>query len=270
MLPGKNFKDNGFYLADPIMPSFTPKSQGANNQMQPLGLQSAYKQHVNAQNNVQPNVAYNLQGMYMPTPSKQYVGVQNNIYIQQNRNQQNQSGLHLGYQSTNKNADYAQNINKNLQGTQGLQDYYKAPAIPLLSNTNQQTYLIQQKKVTRQMNQQIDEQHMFNTLMENANTRQRLIEMYQELMEQQQATFLAAQNNVQTAQLVDIKNSKKNHFQVPQVLNPPNPKIDNVVPFDQSVDSMLGTTYFHLHYQINKKIGEGGQGSVYSGKQRLY
>ena len=256
MLPGKNFKDNGFYLADPIMPSFTPKSQGANNQMQPLGLQSAYKQHVNAQNNVQPNVAYNLQGMYMPTPSKQYVGVQNNIYIQQNRNQQNQSGLHLGYQSTNKNADYAQNINKNLQGTQGLQDYYKAPAIPLLSNTNQQTYLIQQKKVTRQMNQQIDEQHMFNTLMQNENTRQRLNEMYQELLGQQNVT-MSAQNNDQTAQLANIQNSLRT-LQLRE--------FDNVVPFEKSLDSMGVRTNFHQHYLINRKIGEGGQGSVYSGK----
>ena len=170
----------------------------------------------------------------------------------------------------NHNRENNQNMGENLQHGEGFQNNRSTQANRFPNATNQQGYQNKQMNVAHQMNQQIDVQHMFNTLMQNENTRPRLIEMYQELMEQQQATFLAAQNNVQTAQLVDIKNSKKNHFQVPQVLNPPNPKIDNVVPFDQSVDSMLGTTYFHLHYQINKKIGEGGQGSVYSGKQRLY
>ena len=269
MLPSKNFKDDGFYLANPTVPSFTPKPQGANNKMQPSGLQNIYQQHMNAQYNGQPDLAYNVQGMYIPRSSKQYIGVQNNIYIQQNRNQQNQSGLHLGYQSTNKNANYTQNMSKNFQGTQGLQDYYKAQATPLLSNTNQQRYQNQQMNVAHQMKQPIDEQHMFNTLMQNVNTRKRLIEMYQELMEQHHNT-MPAQNNVQTAQLVDIQNSQKTQLQVQQVLNPPNPKTNNVVPFEQSVDSMEGTTYFHLFYQIKKKIGEGGQGSVYSGKQRLY
>ena len=112
--------------------------------------------------------------------------------------------------------------------------------------------------VEHQMKQPIDEQHMFNTLMQNVNTRPRLIGMYQELMGRQHNT-MPAQNHVQTAQLVDIQNLLTN-------LNLQ--QFDKVVPFEQSRDSMGERTNFHQHYQINKKIGEGGQGSVYSGKKR--
>ena len=168
----------------------------------------------------------------------------------------------------NHNRENNQNMGENLQHGEGFQNNRSTPANRLPNVTNQQGYQNKQMNAAHQMNQQIDEQHMFNTLMQNANTRQRLIEMYQELMGQQQAAFLA-QNNVQIAQPVDIQNSYTLELQ--QFVNTThNNMVNNVVPFDQIEDSMDYRRNFHQHYQIKKKIGEGGQGSVYSGKQRLY
>ena len=153
-----------------------------------------------------------------------------------------------------------QNMGENLQHGEGFQNNRSTPANRLPNVTNQQGYQNKQMNVAHQMDQQIDEQHMFNTLMQNENTRPRLNEMYQELMGQQNVT-MPAQNNDQTAQLANIQNSLRN-LQLGQ--------FDNVVPFEKSLDSMGVRTNFHQHYLINRKIGEGGQGSVYSGKQMLH
>ena len=160
----------------------------------------------------------------------------------------------------NHNRENNQNMGENLQHGEGFQNNRSTQANRFPNATNQQGYQNEQMNVAHQMNQQIDVQHMFNTLMQNENTRQRLNEMYQELLGQQNVT-MSAQNNDQTAQLANIQNSLRN-LQLGQ--------FDNVVPFEKSQDSMGVRTNFHQHYLINRKIGEGGQGSVFSGKQRLH
>ena len=81
---------------------------------------------------------------------------------------------------------------------------------------------------------------------------------------------MPAQNHVQTEQMVDIQSSLRS-LQLQQFVNTTHKNmVDDLVPFEQSVDSMGVRTNFHQHYQINKINGEEGQGSVYSGKQRLY
>ena len=160
----------------------------------------------------------------------------------------------------NHNRENNQNMGENLQHGEGFQNNRSTQANRFPNATNQQGYQNEQMNVAHQMNQQIDVQHMFNTLMQNENTRQRLNEMYQELLGQQNVT-MSAQNNDQTAQLANIQNSLRT-LQLRE--------FDNVVPFEKSLDSMGVRTNFHQHYLINRKIGEGGQGSVFSGKQRLH
>ena len=116
-------------------------------------------------------------------------------------------------------------------------------------------------KVTHQVNQQLDEKHMFKTLMQNVETRQRLIEMYHELISQQQSSLITPTTKY-NAPLINLQNSS--HPQMQQSIM----GTTSVVPLENSLYSWYGTN-FHHNYQIIEKIGEGGQGSVYSGKQRL-
>ena len=169
----------------------------------------------------------------------------------------------------NHNRENNQNMGENSQHGQGFQNNRNAPASPSRNNTNQGRNHNRRRDYNRLRNRnrqrnrrrrRNQNQHMFDTLMQNENTRPRLDEMYQELMEQQSVT-MPVQNNDQTAQLANIQNSLRS-LQLGQ--------FDSVVPFEKSLDSMGVRTNFHQHYLIKEKIGEGGQGSVYSGKQWLH
>ena len=103
-------------------------------------------------------------------------------------------------------------------------------------------------------NGELNEQLMFKTLMQNPNARERLHEMYCELTAQQQLTSKQIPSLLQNVPIAQ--------FQMHQ------PHIQNVVPFENCSDSMYGAN-FHECYRISEQIGQGGQGSVYSGKQKL-
>ena len=98
--------------------------------------------------------------------------------------------------------------------------------------------------------------------MQNVHTRQRLIDMYHELKAQQQSPLITPTVKY-NAPPINIQNS----FQLP--MQQSIMSTTSVVPSENSLYSMYGTN-FHHNYRIIKKIGEGGQGSVYSGKQRLH
>ena len=145
MLPGRKTIDDNFYLSNSIVSPSMSKLQGRNfqrNNQKLIDIQKVHQQPLNAQNTLQsnfakdfgvgkastknmynPNVSY-AQGVYAPNPSQQYVGVQNNIYLQQNVNHV-KTNQPLNRQDINKIVSPTQNTGKNLQNFQDFQNYYK-------------------------------------------------------------------------------------------------------------------------------------------------